>query len=45
MVEMTYGLGRDVRQVGSNTRGVDDIVERKLINERAELQEQRQRLI
>lgn len=42
--ERTYGLGGDVRQISTNTRGVDDIVEGKLVNKRAELQEQRQRL-
>ena len=34
----TYGSGRDVRKVCSNTRGVDDIIERKLIDLRASLQ-------
>jgi hypothetical protein len=41
---VTDGGGGDVRQVGGNTRGVHDIVESKLVNERGELQEQRQRL-
>ena len=33
-----------MRQVGSDTGGVDDIVEGELVNERGELEEQRQRL-
>lgn len=40
----TYSDRRDVREVSSNTRGVDDIVESKLINERAGFQEKRKRL-
>lgn len=39
-----YRGGGDVRQVGSNSGGVDDIVESKLVNERTGLEEQRQRL-
>jgi hypothetical protein len=41
---MAYRAGRDVRQVGSNARGVDHIVEGELIHQGRELQEQRQRL-
>ncbi len=33
-----------MRQVGGDTGGVDDIVEGELVNERGELEEQRQRL-
>lgn len=33
------GLGRDVGQVGRDSGGVDDIVERELVNERGELEE------
>lgn len=40
----TYRSGRDVRKIGSNTGGVDNIVESQLINMRASLQKQRQRL-
>lgn len=36
--------GRDVRQVGGNTWSVDDIVERKVVDERAGLEEEGQRL-
>lgn len=43
-VEETYSLGGDVGQVSTNTWGVDDIVEGELVDERAELQEQGQRL-
>jgi hypothetical protein len=41
----TYSGGRNVRQVGSDTRGVDDIKEGELVNERGELQEEREWLI
>lgn len=34
-----------MRQIGRDTGGVDDIVEGELIDERASLQEQRQRLV
>ena len=34
-----------MRQVGGDTGGVDDIVEGELVNERGELEEQRQRLV
>ena len=40
----TYGLGGDVGEIGSNTWGVDNIVEGELIDERAELEEEGQRL-
>lgn len=40
----TNGRRRDVGQVGSDTRGVDDIVESELIDERRKLQEEGQRL-
>jgi hypothetical protein len=40
----TYGLGGDVRQISSDARGVDDIVESKLVNEGAVLEKQGQRL-
>lgn len=40
----TYRLGRDVREIGSDTGGVDDIVERELVNERAVLEQERQGL-
>lgn len=33
------GLGRDVGQIGRDPRGVDDIVERELVNKRGELEE------
>jgi hypothetical protein len=39
-----YRVGRDVRQIGRDTGGVDDIVERELVNEGRELQEQREGL-
>lgn len=41
----THGVGGDVRQVGGNTGGVDNIVEGELIDERGELQEQGQGLL
>lgn len=41
---ITYSDGGDVREIGSDTGGVDDIVESKLVNERACLQEERQGL-
>lgn len=37
-------LGGDVRKVGSNTRGVDDIVERELVDKRGQLEEKRKGL-
>jgi hypothetical protein len=40
----TYGDGRDVGQVSGHARGVDDIVESQFVDERAGLQEERQRL-
>lgn len=40
----TYGLGGDVGEIGSNTGGVDNIVEGELIDERAGLEEEGQRL-
>ena len=42
--DVTYSDGGDVREIGSNTRSVDNIVEGKLVNKRAGLQEERQRL-
>jgi len=39
-----FRVGRDVRQIGRDTGGVDDIVERELVNEGRELQEQREGL-
>lgn len=41
-IEATYSGGGDVREVGSNTRGVDNIVEGQLIDMRAGLEEKRQ---
>lgn len=40
----TYGGGGDVREVGSYTGGVDDIVEGKLVNERRQLEKEGQGL-
>jgi hypothetical protein len=40
----TYGSGGDVRKIGSDARGVDDIVKSKFVDERRELQQQRQGL-
>ena len=40
--ENTYSLGRDVRKIGGNTGGVDNIVEGKLVNVWAGLQEERE---
>lgn len=40
----TYGGGGDVREIGSDTGGVDDIVESELVNERRELEEEGQGL-
>ncbi len=40
----THSVGRDVGEVGGDARGVDDIVERELVDERAELEEKGQRL-
>lgn len=40
----THRVGGDVREVGGNTGGVDNIVEGELIDERGELQEQGQGL-
>ena len=37
---MTYGNGGDVREIGSDTGGVDNIVQSKLVNERRGLQEE-----
>lgn len=42
--DATYSDGRDVTEIGSNTRSVDNIVEGKLVNKRAGLQEEGQRL-
>jgi hypothetical protein len=41
---VTYGTGGDVRQIGSNTGSVDDIVEGELVNQRRGLQEEREGL-
>ena len=43
-VSSTYGLGGDVGEIGSNTGGIDNIVEGQLIDERAVLEEEGQRL-
>jgi hypothetical protein len=42
--EYTYGNRGDVREISSNTGGVDNIVEGKVINERASLQQEGERL-
>jgi hypothetical protein len=39
-VDDTYSGGSNVGEVGSNTGGVDNIVEGELINERRSLQEE-----
>lgn len=44
VLRCTYGGGGDVRQVGRDTGGVDDIVEGELVDEGAELQQQREGL-
>lgn len=44
IVKNTYSLRGNVRQISTNTWGVDNIVEGEFINERAELQKQGQRL-
>lgn len=44
IADVTYSDGGDVREIGSNTRSVDNIVEGKLVNKRAGLQEERQGL-
>jgi hypothetical protein len=41
---LDLGDGGDVRKVGSHTGGVDDIVEGELVDERAGLEEEGQRL-
>jgi hypothetical protein len=41
---VTYRAGGNVRQIGGDTGGVDDIVQGKLVNERGELEQQGQRL-
>ena len=41
---MTYGNGGDVREIGSDTGGVDNIVEGELVDERAGLEEEGERL-
>lgn len=40
----TYGHRRDVRKVGSNTGGVDDIVQGKFVNQGGCLQQKGERL-
>lgn len=40
-----YRGGRDVRKVGSNARGVDNIVQSQLVDERAALEEEGQGLL
>lgn len=37
----TYGGGRDVREIGGNTRTVNDIIKNKLVDERTDLQQKR----
>ena len=44
LVLATYGGGGDVREIGSDTGGVDDIVEGELVNEGRELEEEGQGL-
>ena len=39
-----YRAGRDVREVGGDAGGVNDIIECQLVNEGAVLEEQRERL-
>lgn len=41
---LDLGDGGDVRKVGGHTGGVDDIVEGELVDERASLEEEGQRL-
>lgn len=41
----TYGGRGDVRKVRGDARGVDDVIESKLIDKRAGLQQKRQRLL
>lgn len=41
---LNLGDGGDVRKVGGHTGGVDDIVEGELVDERASLEEEGQRL-
>ena len=41
---LDLGDGGDVRKVGGHTRGVDDIVEGELVDERASLEKEGQRL-
>lgn len=43
-MDSTYGDGGDVRQVGGDTGSVDDIVERELVDEGRDLEEEGQRL-
>ena len=43
-MDSTYGDGGDVRQVGGDTGSVDDIVERELVDEGREREEEGQRL-
>jgi hypothetical protein len=40
----TYGARRDVREIGSDTGGVDDIVQGELVNVRRGLEEEREGL-
>jgi len=40
----TYGYRRDVGEIGCDARGIDDIVERELVDQRAGLQEEGERL-
>ena len=37
---ITYSRAGDVRKIGSNTRGVDDIVKGKLVHERTGFEEE-----
>jgi hypothetical protein len=40
----THRNRRDVGEIGGHSRGIDDIVERQLVHERADFQEKRKRL-
>ena len=42
MTFVTYGVGRDVREIGRNTGGVDNIVQSELVHQGAELEQEGQ---